>query len=232
MSSSFHQQIPQTKNRYLTFLLIVFSGFFVSLAQAQEPSSLYLAKQQLIRYHDSGEYDKDIYLIMQRALHYLQARLSQKELTGKRLAIVLDIDETALSNYPTMLKLGFGGSREEIRRAEVKALDPVIKPTLSLYQFAKANHVAVFFVTGRREDERQSTVQNLLKAGYREWDGLILKPRNYKLKSISFYKSAARKKLTDQGYHLVLNIGDQLSDLADSYAEKNYKLPNPFYYLA
>lgn len=226
----FLPSIPATRHNLFVFFLTV---FYTTITFAEEPVSLYYAKQSLIRYHDSGEYDKDIRTTMQKAMRYLQKRITQvKPDTAKRLAIVLDIDETALSNYHNMVKLGFGGSLEEIKKAEIKATDPAIQPTLQLYQFAKKHHVAVFFVTGRTENEREPTIKNLLKAGYQHWDGLILKPTSYKFKSISFFKTTVRKQLTLQGYHIVLNIGDQLSDLKGKYAEKTYKLPNPFYYLA
>jgi len=33
----------------------------------------------------------------------------------------------------------------------------------------------------------------------------------------------------DQGYAIVVNIGDQMSDLDGGFAERTFKLPNPFY---
>jgi hypothetical protein len=43
------------------------------------------------------------------------------------------------------------------------------------------------------------------------------------------FKTEVRRKLTAQGYIIVVNIGDQYSDLNGGYAERTYKLPNPFY---
>ena len=36
-------------------------------------------------------------------------------------------------------------------------------------------------------------------------------------------------KITADGYTIIANLGDQESDLAGGYAEKTFKLPNPFY---
>lgn len=200
-----------------------------SFAFAKEPLNLSEAKQAVIRYHDSGEYIKEVNAVIEEATRFLKMRLAHPKSDGKKLAVVFDIDETSLSNYPTMLKLDFGGTLEQIRQAEKECNDPVLAPTLTLYRFAKANNVAVFFVTGRHADAENATVCNLEKAGYEGWDGLFFKPREYWYKPAGIYKTAVRKQLTELGYDIVLNIGDQNSDLEGGYAEKSFKLPGPYY---
>ena len=41
--------------------------------------------------------------------------------------------------------------------------------------------------------------------------------------------AAARRRLTEQGYTVLLTLGDQPSDLEGGYAERAYLVPNPFY---
>lgn len=211
----------------LSLLSFVFPGFII----AKEPANLGLLRQELIRYHDSNEYSKDIDVVIQQAMVYLKTNTAKKN-GNQKLAIVLDIDETSLSNYPNLLKLNFGGTKDEMWQAEKEGVDPVITATLKLYQYAKNHDIAVFFVTGRHENERNSTVLNLKNAGFNNWDGLFLKPNDYTNKSAAPYKIAIRKEITKQGYHIVLNIGDQESDLQGGFADKTFKLPNPFYYIA
>jgi predicted secreted acid phosphatase len=44
------------------------------------------------------------------------------------------------------------------------------------------------------------------------------------------YKSAERRKIVAAGYRIVLNVGDQWSDLhGQSQAEYSVKYPDPFY---
>jgi len=43
------------------------------------------------------------------------------------------------------------------------------------------------------------------------------------------FKPRNRESIEKEGYHIVLNIGDQASDLAGCCAERVFKLPNPFY---
>jgi len=202
-----------------------------SLAGAVEPRNLDLVKQSLVRYHDSGEYEKDLARVVQQAEAYLKARIvkNKKHHANQKLALVLDIDETALSNYPDMLKLSFGGTLKEIEEAEGRGEDPALEPTLKLYQFAKANGVAVFFVTARRENYRSGTISNLENVGYKNYDGLYMLPLDYHEKSVTPFKTKMRKQVSEQGYVIVLSVSDQKGDLRGGYAEKAFKLPDPYY---
>lgn len=216
-------------NKILAALFIASLSLISINTYAAEPTNIATVKQQAVKYHDSGEYNKDMEAISTQAINYLKERIAANKTQKKKLAIVLDIDETSLSNYDDMRAADFGGSIEQIQLAEDKGTDPAITPTLKLFQFAKANGVAVFFITGRFEPEREATSRNLEAAGYKNWDGLILRDGEYTKSPASVYKTAMRKKLQSQGYEIVLNIGDQESDLRGGYSDKTYKLPNPYY---
>ena len=218
-------------NKTVLFCLTLCCAMGISSSYAKEPKNIELCKATLIQYHDSGEYQKDQAKVINKAMQYLKTRLenNKKLSSNKKMAIVLDIDETSLSNYADMIKMGFGGTLAQIIDAENEGDDTVIAPTLKLYQYAKANHVAVFFITGRTEDAREATEKNLTSAGYKNWDKLILKPNDYKEKTAAIYKTKTRADIENQGYDIVLNIGDQHSDLVGGYADKGFKLPNPYY---
>jgi predicted secreted acid phosphatase len=105
-----------------------------------------------------------------------------------------------------------------------------IKPVLALARLARERGVAVFFLTGRPERLREPTERNLRSAGY-EWTGVLLKPDALTTRSAVEFKAPERKKLVDQGYTIIVNVGDQMSDLEGGFAERTYKLPNPFYFV-
>lgn len=200
-------------------------------------------KTKLTDYHDcqplaaSACYENDLSATVSRATKYLQSRLPR----GRKLAIVLDIDETSLSNWEEIKGDDFGFHAKTFNDWIASAKAPAIKPTLELYKLAKQRGVAVFFITGRRESSRDATERNLKATGYGGWDGLVLRPENDKpcesyanrkeTSATVCYKASARKKIAEDGYRIVVNIGDQLSDLRGGYAERAYKLPNPFYYI-
>lgn len=223
------------KQKYIVLFL---SSILLSLCSiklyATEPANIQLTKNNLINYHDSGAYEQDIDAVVYQAQAYLADVIAKQQKPKEKLAVVFDIDETSLSTYNNIRLLNFGGSLNEIDRLITETTDsPAIPATLALYKQALKEHVHVFFVTGRRDTDllRKNTVKNLSAAGFEHYDGLMMKPVNYNEPSASTYKTAARKKISDQGYHIVLNIGDQMSDLRGGYADRTYKLPNPYYYI-
>jgi len=211
-------------------LLIAAAGHH---AHAQEPSNLYLVKQQLVQYQEKGGYLADLKAQVAKARQYLALRITENNQQPKKqkLAIVLDIDETTLSNYQFMKDNNFGGTFKAFDDNLKTQILPSIKPMKAFYEFANQNNVAVFFVTGRRPNVKSETISNLKQSGYNKWQGLYFKPQDYNQSSVIPYKASIRKKIAEKGYTIVASIGDQLSDLKGGYAEKTYKLPNPFYYI-
>jgi predicted secreted acid phosphatase len=207
--------------------------------------------EALTQFHDSGLYDRELAQIgdladrwvrgqgrgdtrasrktarrTSRKAHHRTARAARN---GRKLAIVLDIDETSLSNYSAIVadKFTFGpNSQAEAENQVGKA----IAPTLKVFNDAKARGIAVFFITGRPEAQRGVTVSNLEREGFKDWQGLTLKPAGSTLTTVA-YKSGARAAIEKQGYRIVANVGDQYSDLAGDHADRAFKMPNPFYFL-
>lgn len=216
---------------------IIFGGILIpilslQIAIAKEPSpNLSIYKNQLLQYHNSGEYAKDINAVTHRASIYLKKRVGRNKIFRKKLAVVFDLDETALSNWKTFSTDDFAYPLKHLHETQELGKDDVIPGTLRLYKTALKNKVAIFFITGRTSKLRAATITNLNSAGYKQWTDLILKPDNFKGDSAAVFKTAARKKIEDQGYDIVFSIGDQLSDLKGGYADRTFKLPNPFYYV-
>lgn len=211
---------------------IIFSMMIPLTTLATPPTpNLSTFKSTLMRYHDSGEYAKDIEAVTQRALRYSKQRIAdnQRSAHPKKLAAVFDIDETSLSNYANMRIMNFGGKPSAINKAERQGKDPAIPATRALYRYLTQHGVSVFFVTGRVESERAATQSNLNRAGYRGFKALILKPVQYNEPSAIPFKTSARRKIQAQGYDILFTMGDQYSDLKGGYADKTFKLPNPYY---
>lgn len=226
---------PFRKLFYFTAVIFIFS--FSSYTLAKEPPNLGLQKYQVIRYYMSGEYQHDVKSVIDKAQKYLATRIAENKNSDgtykKKLAMVLDIDDTSLCSYNFMGKLTFGGTMDEIHKGYANNYFPAIPETLALYNYAKQNNVAVFFVTGRHDESKARTEEVLHKAGYKNWDKMYFEQADYKTRynSIAKYKSSMRQLIEANGYDIVLNIGDQFSDLAGGFADKAYKLPNPMYFL-
>jgi predicted secreted acid phosphatase len=197
-----------------------------------EPTCLSQLKTEIKAYHDSGEYNKELTQAIATATHYIvqRAETNEKSTHPQKLAIVLDIDETCLSNYSYLIARDFADDKQKMHSAWREAKAPAIKPMLSLYRKALENHVSVFFVTAREKSFQKPTYENLKSAGYQQWTGIYFKPEHYDLPSKIPFKTEAREKITQKGYTVIASIGDQMSDLVGGYTEKTFKLPNPWYF--
>lgn len=210
---------------------LVILALLTSLAAPQQPSQLIpnlgLAKSEIRQWVKSGGYQKECEEVGASARAYLEQNLAR----ASKPAAVFDIDETSLSNYPLMLSEDFGYNEPRFDAWIQKAETPPIPSTLELYRYARSRKVACFFITGRTEEDRPATEKDLRHGGYEDWSGLYLKPSEYKEHSIVPFKSGVRKELSEQGYQILVNIGDQMSDLEGGYSESVFKLPNPMYFI-
>lgn len=181
---------------------------------------------------DSGCYWADLDAQTKRAVSVLDGVLATKK-AGEKLAMVLDIDETSLTNYCELKREDFGRILPMLNEWLVSPQSAMVIPgTLALYNKARAAGVEVFFITGRAEEMRAATERNLEAAGYKGWKGLSLRVGPQKQMTTVEYKSMERKKIVDAGYRIIMSVGDQWSDLnGEPRAERSVKLPNPFYYL-
>ncbi len=217
---------------YLRILFLIAMSLFANVTFA-EPQNLSREINELKRYHDDGSYAREFSSAITQAKEILKVHLelNRTRAQKKKLALVLDIDETSLSNYNDMVTLNFGGSLKTIDENIAQGHDAVLKPTLDLYNFAKKQGVTIFFVTGRHDTVREATIRNLENAGYHGWKAIFFKPNDYHQPSVVPYKTHARQIIEKQGYEIVESIGDQWSDLAGGFADNTFKLPNPYYYL-
>ncbi|HEY2383088.1 MAG TPA: HAD family acid phosphatase [Terriglobia bacterium] len=204
-------------------------------APLTSPANLGDFKQQLTRYKQSGQYDHEVATTLAKVQQYVERRATMVN----KPALVLDIDETSLSNWPQIQANDYGrivngpcdlpagpcGQRTWQMRAESAA----IGPTLALYKAAKAKGVSVFFLTGRTEVVRAATETNLRKAGYDNWAALLMRPAGTSTPSAADFKAPERAKIAAQGFTIIANVGDQPSDLAGGYSERTFLVPNPFY---
>lgn len=208
--------------------------------EATQPLNLGEVKLQVRYYACSGAYDAELAKVLVTAQAYVEKRAGEVA----KPAVVLDIDETSLSNFAEIIADDFGfipnGPCDKLPEGPcgfeawvISGRAEAIAPTLTLYKAARAKGVAMFFITGRYENEkrRQATIENLNKVGYEGWSDLVLRPQESRGMSVTQYKSGQRAKIASAGYTIIANIGDQHSDLNGGFAERAYKLPNPFYFI-
>lgn len=208
---------------------------FIVDAPAERIPNLDVLKNEIRQYHDCtckcGCYSHDLDLQADRAIAFLRRRAAHRR-PNEKLAMVLDIDETSLSNYQELLGADFAFNRTTFDAWVDTAKAPAISGTLRLYKEAQLLGVSVFFITGRPDRQRAVTEQNLNEQGFQNWQGLTLRSPSATREPVGRYKSEARAGLVGEGYKIVLNVGDQWSDLRGKpEAELSVKYPDPFYLL-
>lgn len=148
---------------------------------------------------------------------------------------VFDIDETLLSNLPYYAEHCYGMEifdSIEFDKWVEKGSASAIESWLKFYDEVLKLGFKIFLLTGRSERHRRVTTENLIKAGFRSWDKLILRSSEDHGKLATVYKSEKRKEMVEEGYRILGNSGDQWSDLLGSpMSIRSFKLPNPMYYI-
>jgi predicted secreted acid phosphatase len=161
-------------------------------------------------------------------------------------AIVFDADDTTLWTYDmedNLMHFNFDPALQATWVFGEKF--PATPGMVDFVAAAQAKGYAVFGITGRRFAQEAATVANLVKVGYTgfdadnfytKWDGADTNKPAYVTCVAACttveYKANTRKHIEqDLGYDIVLNVGDQFSDLQGGYADQALKLPNPTYYL-
>ena len=201
------------------------------------PLNIDIVKNLLLAYQ-ATDYDGDVAAVFAAARAHVEQRAGQVA----KPALVLDIDETSLSNWSNIKANNFGFIRDGacdllpngpcgFRAWILQAVAPVIMPALNLFNAAKANGVSVFFITGRRDRERQATMWNLDRAGFEGWAKLATRPDDDARPTIQPFKTEERRKIEDAGYTIIANVGDQQSDLDGGFGQCRFKVPNPFYFI-
>jgi predicted secreted acid phosphatase len=201
-----------------------------------QPANVGDAKIAALAYHDSGAYDRDLAIVADQAKAWIASRAA----SAKQPAVVLDVDETALSNWEVLRRDDFGrpvpGPCDPNLDTpcgwaawDLLGRDPAIAPTLAVFQQARALNVPVFFITGRPESQRAATERNLQAVGFTGYARLNLVPPGAHFASAADFKAPIRAGIEQDGYTIIANMGDQPSDLIGGHAEKKFLLPDPFY---
>ncbi|TVU07867.1 hypothetical protein EJB05_41241 [Eragrostis curvula] len=189
----------------------------------------------VLAYMEGDRYASDSAVVAADSLAFASQALAAAKGAAKP-AWVFDIDETLLCNEPyyavdATRMLTFNETSFDEWVDEAKA--PALSSSLKLYNELLELGFHVILLTGRSEFQRNSTEANLLFAGYRSWEKLILRQPSDIGKPAVQYKSERRAAMEAEGFKILGNSGDQWSDLLGSpMATRSFKLPNPMYFIS
>ena len=219
-------------------LVILAAPTLAEQPQLSQPANVGEAKNAATAYHASGAYERDLAAVADTAIAWIETRAPQLD----NAALVLDIDETSLSNWAAIKADDYGyvssGPCDALPEGpcgwdawDLSAEAPPIVSTRALYDAARALDVTVFFITGRDASQRAATEDDLRQSGYPDYAELYMTPPGARFATMADFKAPVRAAIEAAGYTIIANVGDQPSDLAGGHAEETFLLPNPFYHI-
>ncbi|KAL7584590.1 hypothetical protein Lser_V15G43657 [Lactuca serriola] len=181
----------------------------------------------------SRSYEIDLQMVSNEAARFAKSI----DLEGDGMdAWIFDIDETLLSNLPYYAEHGYGleiFDHSQFDKWVLEGVAPTIEPSLKLYKEVLRLGFKIFLLTGRTENKRNITVNNLIEAGFHNWERLILRGNEDHGKTAVAFKSDKRKEIMEEGFRIIGNSGDQWSDLIGSaLSVRSFKLSNPMYFIS
>ncbi len=134
-------------------------------------------------------------------------------------AVVVDIDETVLDNSPWEAKCILENINypkqwnEWCKSAKAKPLPGAV----DFLNYAFSKNVDVFYISNRKENLKEATIQNLKTSGFPQVD----KEHIFTMRSSENKKE--RRALVTKNHHIILLIGDNLSDFSEIFEKKSIK---------
>ena len=195
----------------------------------------------------SSPYISQMASIIAKATKQLKPAYREALRRGEKPAIVFDSDDTTLMTYD--MEVGDMHFNYNPAEQDVWVQGEKFPATPSMVGFvnqAKAIGYTVFGLTGRNDNQKAVTLDNLSKDGYTaftagdfytKWTGTGASQQPNYIHCVATacttveYKALTRKHIEKLGYTITLNVGDQWSDLQGGYSQRILKLPNPTYYL-
>ena len=135
----------------------------------------------------------------------------------KKLAVVLDLDETVINNYGNTINdlvTGLGYSKDRFTEWALKEEATIIPGADSFLHKAEELGVEIFYITNRYPEDLQATINNLKKLGLPSAD-----EAHTLIKTDSSNKSA-RVEEVSKTHDIVMFVGDNLGDFPSDFYKK------------
>ncbi len=157
----------------------------------------------------SAEYDALCYQAFNVATHRLNSGdMGNMDVNSKKLAIIMDLDETVLNNSPFngwLIHNNKTYSPANWMEWSSLAKAEFVPGAIEFMQIAMNQGFKIFFISNRTVQELDFTIANLEKAG------IIVNPPDVMLKTNSSSKAERRENVLSN-YRVYMLIGDNLAD--------------------
>lgn len=190
-------------------------------SQTQQGAESQLQNQAalgLLWVQQSGEYQALAHQAFNSAkIAFDQAKVAK----GKKKAVAIDLDETLMDNSPYaawQIQNGQAFSGESWTKWVNARQSGAIAGAVEFVNYVNAHGGTVFFVSNRRDDvEKAATIDDMRRLGFNQ-----VSEQTLLLKKDKSNKTPRFNQIEQQGYEIVLYVGDNLNDFGDAtYRQSN-----------
>jgi len=207
----------KARGRWLSLALLTIVCSLTTLAHrapAQQPADKEYEVGAVLWQQSSGEYRALTYQAFALARMLLDQDLRTNRWGAVKRAVIVDIDETILDNsgheawlVKNHQNYEAQGWTEWCNRAAATAVPGAVE----FLRYADSRGVRVFYITNRKQIEKEGTAKNLVKLGFPNVNDETLLVRPEKGDS----SKEPRRQAVSARYHVVLLMGDNLNDFAE-----------------
>ncbi len=216
---------------FIVAVLLCFGGCVSAKSKYVAPPKsvvpLPVARENVIAYHDSGQYYKDVHEKAESVAAAVDKAIADRV---KYPAVVMVIEDVLLSTYPVRKRQGFSVNKEARRDLDshviLSALSPV-EPSVNLYEHLLSRNVPIFLVSYRSENLRIQIMENLTRVGFSGWNKIFMYPAKYP--DDKNFCEEVRKGLEKTGFNIVATVGTLKEDVEGKSSGLKVLYPNYIY---
>jgi hypothetical protein len=190
------------------------------------PPSLPQAKQAVVRYYESGQWEKACRKTAEEMLQYVRTVLAADN--PEKPAVVVGLDDVLLSSFALRKSCGFCPTPKDKDAWMIMDFMPAAPGMADMVEALQFSGVSVFVVSSRPESLRLPTLENLAKAGYAPQTLFLVPPPDRDLTSAQF-QDKIRTMLARQGFTILATLDDHQKDVGEENTEKVFIVPNLMY---
>ncbi len=141
-----------------------------------------------------------------------EVQLAAGDFEKKTPAIILDVDETVLDNSPFNARGILDGKQYSTKSWNDWCLEEKATPIPGSLEFIKSaskKGVQIFYVTNRRDEVKQATINNLNQLGYKADSKNVLTKNNKQGRESD---KVSRRAMVAKNHRIILLVGDNMND--------------------
>lgn len=224
-----------TKKYLLTFAVAfssVVSTYFVTISTAQQgtqPAPIVADNEYQVAAVLYQQHAAEYRALAFQAFNLAKLRLDEdfdkknlkklsKDERKKPRAVVVDIDETVLDNSPSQayqIKNRLPFNMDDWKDWGEKRSAKAIPGAVEFLKYANQKGVRVFYISNRADSQKQATTDNLKAVGFPDVSDETM------LLQTAESNKEARRKIVLEKHRIVLLVGDNLNDFAESFEKKS-----------